>query len=567
MTAALHAVMGKTGTRLPQSGSDRVAGGLSWLSMLFLLVFLGLPLVAILGKALQDKSGAYVGLTNFGGLFDAHFAYLLGNSVTVALASTAVVIPLAYGFAAALMRSQMPGKSVFRMLALIPLLAPSLLPGISLVYLFGNQGVLKSWMGDASIYGPIGIVLGEVFYTFPHALMILLTALSLADARLYEAATSLGAGRVRQFLTVTLPSVRYGLISAAMLVFTLVITDFGVPKIVGGRYDILAVEIYKQVIGQQHFGLGSVYGLFLLLPAVLSWLVDGFVQRKQKALLSARAQPLLPRRHWPSDTLATLFCVLVCGWLIGMLGMSVAAAFIKQWPYNLAPGLAHFDFDNMDGGGWLAWRNSLKLALGTALVGGVLVFMGAYWVEKTRAGALPRAITRFLAVLPMAVPGMVLGLGYIFFFNAPGNPLNVLYGTMTLLVLCTTVHYYSTAHLTAVTALKQLDGEFEHVAASLKVPFWTTLRRVTLPICLPAALEIARYFFVSAMTTVSAVIFLYTPDTVLSSVAVLNMDDAGDTAAAAAMATVVVATSAVICLIFGAGSWLALRRTQRWRRH
>ncbi|MBB5189742.1 iron(III) transport system permease protein [Silvimonas terrae] len=567
MTAALNAVVRKTGARLPQSGSDRVAGALSWLSMLFLLVFLGLPLVAILGKALQDKSGGYVGLSNFAGLFDAHFTYLLGNSVTVSLASTAIVIPLAYGFAAALMRSQMPGKSVFRMLALIPLLAPSLLPGISLVYLFGNQGVLKSWMGEGSIYGPIGIVLGEVFYTFPHALMILLTALSLADARLYEAATSLGAGRVRQFFTVTLPSVRYGLISAAMLVFTLVITDFGVPKIVGGRYDILAVEIYKQVIGQQHFGLGSVYGLFLLLPAVLSWLVDRFVQRKQKALLSARAQPLLPRRHWPSDTLATLFCVLVCGWLIGMLGMSVAAAFIKQWPYNLAPGLAHFDFDNMDGGGWLAWRNSLKLALGTALVGGVLVFMGAYWVEKTRAGVLPRAVTGFLAVLPMAVPGMVLGLGYIFFFNAPGNPLNALYGTMALLVLCTTVHYYSTAHLTAVTALKQLDGEFEHVAASLKVPFWTTLRRVTLPICLPAALEIARYFFVSAMTTVSAVIFLYTPDTVLSSVAVLNMDDAGDTAAAAAMATVVVATSALICLVFGGASWLALRRTQGWRKH
>ncbi|GGP26471.1 putative 2-aminoethylphosphonate ABC transporter permease subunit [Silvimonas amylolytica] len=567
MTAALNPVTRTRTARLPQSGSDRLAGWLAWLSCVFLLVFLGLPLAAILGKALQDKSGAYVGLKNFGGLFDAHFAYLLTNSVTVSLATTAVVIPLAYGFAAALMRSEMPFKGVFRMLALIPLLAPSLLPGISLVYLFGNQGVLKSWMGDGSIYGPIGIVLGEIFYTFPHALMILLTALSLADARLYEAATSLGAGRVRQFLTVTLPSVRYGLISAAMLVFTLVITDFGVPKIVGGRYDILAVEIYKQVIGQQHFGLGSVYGLFLLLPAVLSWLVDRFVQRKQKALLTARAQPLVPRRHLPTDTIAVLFCALVCAWLILMLGMSVAAAFIKQWPYNLAPSLGHFDFDNMDGGGWLAYRNSLKLALGTALVGGLLVFVGAYWVEKIRTAPVARTVTGFLAVLPMAVPGMVLGLGYIFFFNAPGNPLNVLYGTMALLVLCTTVHYYSTAHLTAVTALKQLDGEFEHVAASLKVPFWTTLRRVTLPICLPAVLEIARYFFVSAMTTVSAVIFLYTPDTVLSSVAVLNMDDAGDTAAAAAMATVVVATSAVICLIFGGASWLALRRTQGWRKH
>ncbi len=133
---------------------------------------------------------------------------------------------------------------------------------------------------------------------------------------------------------------------------------------------------------------------------------------------------------------------------------------------------------------------------------------------------------------------------------------------MTLLVLCTVVHYYSTAHLTALTALKQLDGEFEHVAASLKVPFWTTLRRVTVPICLPALLDIARYYFVSGMTTLSAVIFLYTPQTVLSAVAVLNMDDAGDTAAAAAMASLIVATSVAVCIVSGGVSWWALQRTQ-----
>ncbi|MDR3426353.1 putative 2-aminoethylphosphonate ABC transporter permease subunit [Silvimonas sp.] len=567
MSASLNPLVALRPRPLLQAKSDRFAGALAWLSCLFLLVFLALPLIAILGKAGQDKSGQYVGLANFAGLFDARFGYLLHNSVGVSLATTAIVIPLAYCFAAAMMRTCMPAKPMFRMLALIPLLAPSLLPGISLIYLFGNQGVLKAWLGDGSIYGPWGIVLGEVFYTFPHALMILLTALSLADARLYEAATSLGAGKVRQFFTVTLPSVRYGLISAAMLVFTLVITDFGVPKIVGGKFDVLAVEIYKQVIGQQNFGMGSVYGLVLLFPAVLSWLVDRFVQKKQKALLTARAQPLQPQRRAIPDIVATLFCVLVSVWLVVMLGTSVAAAFIKQWPYNMAPTLAHFDFDNMDGGGWLAYRNSLKLALGVALLGGVAVFTGAYWVEKIRTAPVARNVTGFLAVLPMAVPGMVLGLGYIFFFNAPGNPLNVLYGSMVLLVVCTVVHYYSTAHLTAITALKQLDGEFEHVSASLKVPFWTTLRRVTLPICLPAVLEIARYFFVSAMTTVSAVIFLYTPDTVLSSVAVLNMDDAGDTAAAAAMATLIVATSAGVCLVFGLLSWSALRRTQRWRGH
>ena len=109
------------------------------------------------------------------------------------------------------------------------------------------------------------------------------------------------------------------------------------------------------------------------------------------------------------------------------------------------------------------------------------------------------------------MPGLVLGLGYIFFFNNPANPFNFIYGTMAILVVCTVSHFYSVAHLTAVTALKQIDHEFETVSASLRVPFWRTFFRVTLPVCLPAVLDIAIYLFVNAMTTVSAVVFLYSP--------------------------------------------------------
>ena len=150
-----------------------------------------------------------------------------------------------------------------------------------------------------------------------------------------------------------------------------------------------------------------------------------------------------------------------------------------------------------------------------------ITFAGAYWLEKTRGGGLRcgRSI-RFQAMLPMAVPGMVLGIGYILFFNAPGNPLNFLYGTMAILVLSTIIHFYSSSHLTAVTALKQLDGEFESVSASLKVPFYKTFWRVTVPVCLPSILDISRYYFVNAMTTISAVVFLYSPKTTLASISI-----------------------------------------------
>jgi len=175
-------------------------------------------------------------------------------------------------------------------------------------------------------------------------------------------------------------------------------------------------------------------------------------------------------------------------------------------------------------------------------------------------------VVQFLAMLPLAVPGLVLGLGYIFFFNAASNPLNFLYATLAILVINSIAHFYTVVHLTAVTALKQIDAEFEAVSASLRVPFYKTLMRVTVPICLPAILDIAVYLFVNAMTTVSAVIFLYSTDTKLASVAVVNMDEAGFTAAAAAMATMIVLTSAAMKLLQLALNNALLRQFQAWRR-
>lgn len=551
---------------LRSTPDEHTARLLGWLLLALLALMVLSPLVAILGQAVLSPQGQWQGLqvlqetlTQPGTL-----AATLG-SLKVALATTALVVPLAYAYAMALTRVALPGRALFRLLALLPILAPSLLPGISLVYLFGNQGLLKSVFPDGGIYGFAGILIGEVFYTFPHALMILLTALAVGDARLYEAARTLGAGPLRRFFTLTLPATRYGLVSATLVVFTLVVTDFGVAKVVGGQYPVLAIEAYKQVIGQQNFPRGAAIGLLLLLPAVLSFGVDRWLQRHQRNMVSSRAQPLQMVNTPLTRTIATLVCSVIGGALSLLLGTAITAAFIRQWPYQLDLTLAHFDFDMVDGGGWLAFANSLKLALATAVLGSLLVFAGAWCSSRVRAARRSGQLLHALAMLPMAVPGMVLGLGYIFFFNHPENPLHGLYGSMTLLVLCSVAHFYTTAHLTALTSLKQQDPDFEPVAASLKVSLWTTLWRVTLPASLPAMLETARYFFVSAMTTVSAVIFLYTPDTVLASVAVLNMDDAGDTAAAAAMASLIVFSSATACLLFALLSHGLLRRSQRWR--
>jgi iron(III) transport system permease protein len=206
------------------------------------------------------------------------------------------------------------------------------------------------------------------------------------------------------------------------------------------------------------------------------------------------------------------------------------------------------------------------MALAAALAGTVIVFAIGYLLEKTRGMPGVKAAVRLLAAIPMGVPGMVLGLGYILFFNHPDNPLNFLYGTLAILVISTIVHYYTSSHLTAVTALKAMDAEFESVSASLKVPFFKTFHRVTVPVCLPAILDIGRYLFVNAMVTISAVVFLYGPDTRLASIAVLDLDDAGDIGPAAAMATLIVASSTIACLLYALVTRILLTRTQAWRR-
>ena len=536
------------------------------LLVIWLFVTIALPLWALLSKSFENENGQFVGFANFVTYFSTPtLFYSIFNSLWVALLATAIVIPLAFGYAYALTRSCMAVKGIFYAIALLPLFAPSLLSAISLIYLFGNQGILKNLLLGASIYGALGIVIAQIFYCFPHALIILVTALALADARLYEVAEALGTRRFRIFRTVTLPGAKYGLVNAAFVVFTLVITDFGIAKVIGGQFNVLATDAYKQVVGQQNFSMGAVVGMILLVPAILAFVIDRLVQRRQVALLSARAVPLQPNPSGLRDWLFTVYTVVIAVLIVGILGTAVWASFITYWPYNLTLTLKNYDFGTFDAHAWEPYFNSLKMAALAAIFGTAIVFTGAYLIEKTKAASVGRALAHLLAMLPVAVPGLVLGLGYVFFVNAPWNPLNIFYGTMTVLVVNCIAHFYTVAHITALTALKQIDPEFESVSESLKVSIWRTFRRVTVPICMPAILDIAIYMFVNALTTVSAVIFLYAPDTKPASVAIVHMDEAGVTAGAAAMATLILFTALGTKLLHLALNRFVLARAQAWR--
>ncbi len=545
---------------------QRLAQGLLLLACATLLLLLLAPLAAILVKSVQDKDGTFVGLAHFRAYLQSPaLLQSAWNTLWVATVVTLITVPLAFTFAYALTRSCMPGRNVFRLIALTPILAPSMLAAISFIQWFGNQGALKGLLLGQSVYGPIGIIISATYAIFPHALMIVLTAMLLADRRLFEAAESLGTSAWRKFFTITLPSARYGIVSAAMVVFSYTVSDFGIPKVIGGNFHVLAIDIYQQVIGQQNFNRGAVVGLILLLPVVFAFTVDAFMQRSQQSHFSSRAVAYAARPSRGFDTAMFIYCSIISVLMLAVLGMAIYTSFIKLWPYDLSFSLRHYVYGLVDGGVIDSYFNSVKLGFLTALFGTLLVFLTAYLIEKTRGMNATRGAIRLLASIPMAVPGMVLGLGYIFFFNEPRNPFNFLYGTMAILVLSTIIHYYTSSHLTAVTALKALDNEFEAVSASLKVPFYKTFARVTLPVCLPAVLDIARYLFINAMVTLSAVIFLYSPDTKLASIAIVSLDESGEIGAAAAMATLIVATSTVVCIVYALLTRVLLRRTQAWR--
>ncbi|WP_274883877.1 putative 2-aminoethylphosphonate ABC transporter permease subunit [Vibrio harveyi] len=533
--------------------------GLSTMMVLFILM----PLWAMLTKSVQNANGEFVGLANFATYFSSSSLWVsVGNTFTLGVIVTSVVGVLAFGYAYALTRSCMPFKGLFQILGTAPILAPSLLPAISLIFLFGNQGIAKEMLLGNSIYGVIGISMGLIFWTFPHALMILTTSLRTSDARLYEAGRALKTSPIKTFFMVTLPAAKYGLISTLIVVFTLVITDFGVPKVIGGSYNVLATDIFKQVVGQQNFAMGAVTSIMLLFPAVMAFGADRWVQKKQKSLFDTRSVPYQPEPNKARDSICLVYCSIISIAVLAVLGMAVYGSLVTFWPWNKALTLNNYNFAEMSTYGWSPFFNSLTLAGWTAVIGTAIIFVGAYCIEKGRAFGPIRQVMQMLSVVPMAVPGMVLGLGYIFYFNDANNPLNVLYGTMAFLVINTVVHYYTVGHMTALTALKQLPSEIEATAASVKLPQYKLFFKVTLP----AILDIATYLFVNALTTTSAVVFLYSTDTIPASVSILNMDDAGQTGAAAAMAVMIMMAAAIAKIVQMTLGKLLENRTQAWRK-
>lgn len=516
---------------------------------LFVLVLAG-PLFSLFSKAFLSADGVFLGLENYSRYFASpSLSTSIMNTVTVSLVSTLCSMTLGLGYAYALTRTNMKGKTFFRYAAMIPIFLPTVVHALGLTYIFGKQGLLTALGLHVELYGEFGIILSEIIYTFPQAFLMFYLALEFADGRLYEAADSFGCNPFTKFIKITLPEIRYTLINVFFVCFTLAFTDFGAPKVLGGSYNVLATDIYKEIAGQFNMNMGAVVGTLLLIPAVISFIAGRIVNSKNASTINAKATKLNIKKSLRRDTAFFVFCSAVSLCFLFLIASLFLGALTKYYPYDLTLTLKNFSF-NLSTGGLGSYGNSVKMSLLTALFGTVFVFLYAYLMEKTKGMQAFKKIGKFMANLPLALPGMVVGLAFIFFFNQKSNPLNFIYGTIIILVLSNILHYFSVPYITATGALKKLDREFENVAESMSIPRWKTVLRVSVPLSLPAILEIFMYYFVNAMVTVSAVVFLYSAHFKIASIAITHMEEAGDTAQAAAMSLLILFINILVRILY-----------------
>ena len=509
-----------------------------------LVLFVLFPLIHILGRSFSTPDG--YGLANYAQMLgNERFLRITWNSFAVTIVTTILAIVFAYAFAYAIQRSTMPFRNVFRLIAVLPLFAPSLVQAQGLVLLFGRNGVInRTFDLGIDLYGYWGIVIASVLYVFPYAFLILSAALAVADARIYESAEMLGASKWRAFRTVTLPATRYGLAAAIFVCFTLVITDFGNPMVIGGDYTVLASEVYNQVIGQANFEMGTVIGMVLLIPAAIAAIVEKRVSAKQYALISEHSKPLVPQYDGLRDRLLLIGAIAMSIAILSIVVVVVFASFVHLWPYRMTFSLRHYAFDVQNGIQPL-W-NSIYVSVIAAGIGVVVVTAAAYVIEK-----FPSPATRalyFLSILPAAVPGMVLGLGYILAFNNPMNPVYAIYGSLFIIAIANVYYYHAHGFLISGTSMKQISSRFDEASSTLGGSRLQTFTKVTLPLLFPTLIGIAVFFFMRSMVTLSAVIFLITPNTQVAAVSVLYLQDRGATNQAAAFSVCIIATIMVVLL-------------------
>lgn len=511
-----------------------------------LLLFFVLPMSVVVWRSVLDDGSGTPGWGNYAALLHTpRLAQALAGSLALGGATTAIAVGLGFVVAYGIERCALPGRRLLALSMSLPVLAPSLVLGLGLIFLLGRNGLLARLTGTRpDIYGVWGVLIADVIYALPEAVLILRAALRRAERRQYEAAEMLGAGAWQRLRDITLPGARYGLLSAAFVVFTVTVTDFGNAVVIGGNYPLLANEIYNQVSGQMRFGLGAVLGMLLMLPALLSVWIER-LEAKGGGMDAGGAGQGMPWRT-ARDVPIGCLCLGLAALIVAVVASVVAASFVQLWPYRFVPTLRHYTLGLSNGFAslWLSMRISALVAL----AGTGLLFLMAFAIRQG-PGRLARGC-HALASTPVSVPGLVLGLAYALTFNSAWFPWPMWYGSAALVAACNLIHYLTQAYAIVSTGMRRLPRALEDAVSVLGGGPVQQLRDLYRPAMAVTLAAVAAFLFMRSMVTLSAVIFLVTPDLPLAAVTVMRLDEAGLTSQAAAFSTcIMVAVGAVAALL------------------
>ena len=518
------------------------------LSFALLLLFVIYPLAKTLIYSLTDETGAFSLANLITILQTPRYGKVFGRTMALGLIVAVIATFIGYVFAYTVTRVNVPAKGFFKTMATLPILSPPFVLSLSIIFLFGTQGLIsKNLLGitGSSVYGLKSLIVVQVMSFFPIAYLTLSGILASIDASVEDAACNMGAGRWKTFWTVTFPLSLPGIISGALLVFIQSLEDFSNPATIGGDYTTLSIEVYNIITGSYDMRKGSVLALLLLLPAVIAYLLNKYwVNKKSFVTVTGKptqARKLIEEPHikWPLFA----FCLIVSAIIILFYGTVIFASFVRTWGVDFS--LTLDQYRKALQYGWDSLKNSMTLGLISAVIGGLLGMVIAYITAKRNYYG--KRFIEVASVLMFAVPGTVLGISYILGFNS--KPL-ALTGTGLILVIVFTFRNMPVAIESGTTTLLQIDKSIEEASTILGADTGYSFRRITLPMLKNAFFSGIVYSFTKAITAVSAVIFLVSPRWKLVTSNIYSLFDLAKYGQAAAFVTMMVGILLVFIGLF-----------------
>ena len=497
-----------------------------------LFIFILLPLFNVFKLGFSNDAGGFSLDALFKMVSNASYRITFFNSIKLGLLVAVISTFIGYLFAFAMTRTEMPGKRFFRLIATLPIISPPFVLSLSLIFLFGRLGLITNQLlsiENFDVYGLRSLVVVQSISFFPVAYMTLTGILDSIDDSVEDAAYNMGASRWHIFRTVTLPLSFPGIASALLLVFIQSLEDFSNPAVIAGGYSTLAVEAYRVITGMNDMRGGCILAIILLMPTLIAFTIQKFWIAK-KSFVTVTGKPTQKRRKlyephiiWPLFAI----CALISGVVILLYGTVLVGGFVKTWGVNYSFTLDHFKY--VFSLGWTPLKNSVTLAAISAPLAGMLGMLIAFLTVRQKFPG--KRLMEFSSMLTFAVPGTVLGIGYIYSFNS--RPL-LLTGTAFILVVAFTFRNMPVGIEAGTSTLMQIDPSIEEASTILGATSGHTFRRVTLPLLRQAFFSGLVYSFVRAMTAVSSVIFLISPRWNLATTRVFSLFEVSQYSDAAA---------------------------------